>query len=179
MVGTTNPKPSPMNWSLRLTMGLTLGRLVAPLVVCPLILLDQAGLAALVFGLAAFTDWLDGYLARRFGTESALGQTLDPVADKILVVLTLFALAAHGDLGGFALLLVFLLLVREIGVTALRQTTSIPVQTLSKIKTFLQNLAIGGLILGGWLGGLGQVLLLISLALGFYTAWLYVREALG
>ena len=174
MVGTTSPKPSLLTWP----MGLTLGRLVAPLVVCPLILADQAGWAALVFGLAAFTDWLDGFLARRFGTESHLGQMLDPVADKILVVLTLFALAAQGDLGSVALLLTFLLLVREIGVTAFRQTTTIPVKTLSKLKTFLQNLAIGGLILGGWLSGLGQILLVISLVFGFYTAWLYVREAI-
>lgn len=164
-------------------MWLTLGRLLAPLVVCPLILADQAGLAALAFALAALTDWGDGALARRWGQTSALGETLDPVADKVLVVLTLFALAATGALGAFALPLTFALLFREIAVTALRQHAAIAVRTLSKLKTVLQNCAVGALILGdwlgGWLGGFGQVLLAVSLVFGFYTAWLYLREAVA
>ena len=161
-----------------LPTALTLGRLAAPLVVCPLILADRPGLAAFLFSLAALTDWLDGLIARRWSLTSHLGRVLDPVADKVLVVLTLFALAIHGDLGRLALFMTFLLLFREISITVLRQHAAIAVQGLSKIKTLLQNLSLGGLILGGWLAGLGQVLLFISLLLGFYTAWLYVREVL-
>ena len=68
---------------------LTMGRLLAPLVICPLILGGWMGVAALVFALAALTDWLDGVLARRWHVTSDWGRILDPVADKVLVLLTL------------------------------------------------------------------------------------------
>lgn len=62
-----------------------------------LFLLDgRYGIAALLFGLAGFTDALDGFLARQFGWRSGLGAILDPVADKILAVATFVALAATG-----------------------------------------------------------------------------------
>ena len=94
---------------INLPTWLTLGRLAAPLVICPFILLGWSGWAAALFILAALTDWLDGVLARRWNMASDWGRILDPVADKVLVLLTLLALAVGDRLSLLVLILVFLL----------------------------------------------------------------------
>jgi len=81
------------------------------------------GLAAGLFTLAAFSDWLDGYLARRMGSISRLGTLLDPLVDKCLVLGVLFAMAARGL---FPLWLVLLNVVRELLVTFGRHRLSTP-----------------------------------------------------
>ena len=80
--------------------------------------------AAIVFVLAAFTDWLDGYLARRMNLTSAFGAFLDPVADKLMVAVTLFLLVqSHPNSGWSGILMAVTAAVivgREISVSALR-----------------------------------------------------------
>jgi len=164
---------------------LTLARLAAPLMICPLLLLPgawAAWLAAILFTMAAVSDWADGWLARRMAAETNWGKILDPIADKMLVLLVLFGLAAAQRLDGWALLFTFILLSRELAMSALRQSFAehrrpMPVGWLSKFKTFLSYVAGGLLILGGsavvrgtWLLGLGLIPALISLLLHIRNA---------
>ncbi len=128
-------------------MMLTVVRLFSPLVMPLLILLfwplDQAlphVLLVVGFVLLGLTDVLDGFLARRFGEVTKLGQLLDPIADKFLVISSFMALFAVGAIG-FFWVLIFVL--REVFVMALRYVAcehggSIPVSQVSKIKTWLQ-----------------------------------------
>ena len=74
-------------------------------------------LAAIVFGLAAITDWLDGYIARKRGLVSLTGKFLDPLADKLLVLAVLITLIPEGRMPAW---IVILLVSREVAVTALR-----------------------------------------------------------
>lgn len=106
--------------------------------------------AALVYGLAALTDALDGWLARRQGLVSLLGKFLDPLADKLIVAATLVWLVAMGRVAAWA---VALLISREITITALRGIASseglvISAEKGGKAKTALQMIAIICLILG-------------------------------
>jgi CDP-diacylglycerol--glycerol-3-phosphate 3-phosphatidyltransferase len=106
--------------------------------------------AALVYSLAAITDALDGWLARRQGLVSVLGKFLDPLADKLIVASTLVWLVAMGRIGAWA---VALLLMREITVTSLRSIASseglvIAAGEGGKAKTALQMIGIICLIIG-------------------------------
>lgn len=106
--------------------------------------------AAIVYALAAITDMLDGWLARRQGLVSVLGKFLDPLADKLIVVATLVWLVPMGRVPAWA---VVLLVSREITVTALRSIASseglvIAAGDSGKVKTALQMIGIICLILG-------------------------------
>ena len=106
--------------------------------------------AALVYSLAAITDALDGWLARRQGLVSLLGKFLDPLADKLIVAATLVWLVAMGRIAPWA---VSLLIIREITITALRGIASNEGLVISageggKAKTALQMIGIICLILG-------------------------------
>ncbi|MGK3982067.1 CDP-diacylglycerol--glycerol-3-phosphate 3-phosphatidyltransferase [Sorangium sp. So ce136] len=106
--------------------------------------------AACVYSLAALTDMLDGYLARRQGLVSVLGKFLDPLADKLIVASTLVWLVPMGRIPAWA---VVLLISREITITALRSIASTEGLVIAagdggKIKTALQMIGIVCLILG-------------------------------
>jgi CDP-diacylglycerol---glycerol-3-phosphate 3-phosphatidyltransferase len=106
--------------------------------------------AAVVYGAAAITDALDGWLARRMGTVSILGKFLDPLADKLIVIATLVWLVAMGRIPAWA---VALLISREITITALRSIASseglvISAEKGGKAKTALQMIGIVCLIIG-------------------------------
>lgn len=106
--------------------------------------------AAVVYGLAAITDALDGWLARRQGLVSVLGKFLDPLADKLIVAATLVWLVSMGRIAAWA---VALLISREITITALRGIASseglvIAAEKGGKAKTALQMIGIICLILG-------------------------------
>ena len=169
-----------------LPLGLTLLRLASPFIICPLLFLDGAGwawLAAILFTASALTDWLDGVLARRSGSTTYWGQVLDPIADKILVLLTLLGLAAAQSLGPWALTFTFLLFFRELTYAALRQGLAdqhieMPVSALSKGKSFLTYVACGFLILGGSLQPLGSLVLGLALIPAYVSATLSLRKAL-
>ena len=104
--------------------------------------------AAVFFGLAAFTDWLDGYLARRLNQTTPFGAFLDPVADKMIVVSALVLLVAHHH--NIWLTLPALIIVgREIVISALREwmaemnsSGAVAVGVLGKVKTTVQMIAI-------------------------------------
>lgn len=107
---------------------------------------------AMLFGLAAFTDWLDGYLARRLDQTTPFGAFLDPVADKLIVVTALVLLIAHHS--NIWLTIPGLIIVgREIVISALREwmaemnrSLAVAVSMLGKIKTTLQMIAIAVLL---------------------------------
>ncbi len=106
-----------------------------------------------VYILAAVTDFLDGYLARAWGQQSALGRFLDPIADKLLVAAVLLALIALDHLGGIHFLPALIILCREILVSGLREflagvQVGVPVTQLAKWKTALQLAALGLLLIG-------------------------------
>lgn len=147
-------------------------------------------LALTVFLAASFTDFLDGYLARVWQQQTALGQVLDPIADKLLVAAALLMLVDSGVIGGWSLLAAIVILSREILVSGLREflaglRVSVPVTHLAKWKTTLQMTAIAFLLAGPagdfYLPGttlIGLTLLWISATLTLYTGWDYFRAGI-
>jgi cardiolipin synthase len=104
-----------------------------------------------VFAVAAITDWLDGYLARRWGVVSAFGAFLDPVADKLMVAAALILLVALGRAEAY---LAIIIIGREIAISALREwmaqlgkTKNVAVAFIGKVKTAAQMTAIIALLL--------------------------------
>ena len=108
--------------------------------------------AALLFGLASLTDWVDGYLARKLNQTTPFGAFLDPVADKLIVVSALVVLmAAHGNV--WLTLPGIIIVAREIMISALREwmaemnaSIAVAVSLLGKVKTALQMVAIAILL---------------------------------
>ena len=137
-------------------MLLTLFRIAAiPGIVALLYLDTHLGryLACTLFGIAAITDFFDGYLARAWSQQSKMGQFLDPVADKLLVAAALLMMTAFDQINGLIILPALVILCREIMVSGLREFLAeirigVPVSTLAKWKTVLQMFAIGFLIVG-------------------------------
>jgi CDP-diacylglycerol--glycerol-3-phosphate 3-phosphatidyltransferase len=131
---------------------LTVGRIcLVPLVVVFLISTESihALLAAVLFGAAAVTDWLDGLIARRRGQVTTLGKLLDPVADKVLVSAALISLVQVGSVAAW---MVVVMIGREFAVTGLRSVSAaqgvvIAASDLAKYKTVAQYLAVTLLIL--------------------------------
>lgn len=171
---------------------LTLSRIaVIPLVVAAFYLPQPfaAWTTCGLFALASITDWLDGHLARRWSQFSAFGRFLDPIADKLLVAITLMMLVAFDRLTMPDLLPALIILAREILVSGLREfladlRVGLPVSRLAKWKTGIQMLAIGGILLGpyGPFGlpylEIGDVLLWIAALLTLVTGYDYLRASL-
>jgi cardiolipin synthase (CMP-forming) len=145
------------------------------------------GLAAtLVFIVAAATDWLDGYLARRWNETSAFGAFLDPVADKLMVAGALLVLVQFYDLNA---VIAFIIVGREIAISALREwmaqlgaSKSVAVSSLGKIKTIAQMVAIPMLLYRDTLLGMdthwwGARLLEIAAVLTVWSMFYYLRKA--
>ena len=147
-----------------------------------------------LFILASFTDYLDGLLARLFKEESRLGELLDPIADKIIVAAALILLVMNGTIKNYEVIAAIIILTREILISGLREflaTTSVSIQvtSLSKLKTFLQMLAIA-ILLTGESGNklinfqdynaqtIGIILLWLSAFLTLYTGYDYVRKGI-
>lgn len=109
---------------------------------------DGDVLAAAVFALAAFTDSLDGYIARRREAVTTFGKLMDPLADKLLIVAALVTLVSLGRLAAWVAMVI---IAREVGVTLLRaiavqEGVVISASWLGKLKTVLQVAAVFGLI---------------------------------
>jgi cardiolipin synthase (CMP-forming) len=146
--------------------------------------------ALAVFITAGITDILDGYLARSWDQQSALGRMLDPIADKLLVSASLLMLAAVDTIRGWSLLAAVVILCREILVSGLREylaelRVSVPVTRLAKWKTTAQLVAVG-FLLAGEAGdeilpvttNIGLTLLWLSAIVTLYTGWDYFRAGL-
>ncbi|MCD6526248.1 MAG: CDP-diacylglycerol--glycerol-3-phosphate 3-phosphatidyltransferase [Desulfuromonas sp.] len=131
---------------------LTMARIACVPVVMVLLLSDsrQMGFwAALIFSIASITDWLDGYLARKWELVTVMGKFLDPLADKLIVMAALIMMIPLGRVPAWA---VFLILAREMLVTGLRSIASsegivIAASDLGKYKTIFQMVAIIALML--------------------------------
>jgi CDP-diacylglycerol--glycerol-3-phosphate 3-phosphatidyltransferase len=105
-------------------------------------------LAAIVFAVAAFTDGLDGYLARSRGSVTTFGKLMDPIADKLLIIAPLVSLVSLGRIAAWVAMVI---IAREFAVTALRmvameQGVVVPASNLGKVKTITQVAAIFAVI---------------------------------
>ncbi len=141
--------------ALNLPNVLTYGRIAAaPLVGLTYYIPFEWGpwIAFAIFALASITDYFDGYFARIWQQQSALGRMLDPIADKLLVAVSILILVADGVLDGWSIWAAIIVLMREIFVSGLREflaelRVSLPVTRLAKWKTTMQLLAIGLLLI--------------------------------
>ena len=164
---------------------MTLSRILLAIVIFLLLAIDNYLEVALVlFMLAGFTDYLDGYLARKYSLTSQLGEILDPIADKVLIVFLFFGLALNlsSYLIGF---MGSCIITREIWVSALRDLNSrnlninaTKVTFLAKIKTsiqlftifiYLTALAFNKMLLIVF----GDIFMMISLLVTLYTGYIY------
>jgi len=144
--------------------------------------------AAAVFALAAVTDWLDGWIARRYGQFSAFGAFLDPVADKLMVATALF-LIVQGHPTAWMALWAAVIVGREIAVSALRewmaelgQRAKVAVATVGKIKTIVQMVAVTLLLyqvplLGIPVFTIGEWMLAAAALLTLWSGYEYLRAA--
>ena len=166
---------------------------------------DAARLVAfLIFAIAGFSDWLDGFAARKLKAGSAFGRMLDPIADKVLVGVALMMLVAEGTftevkpngmLSLLKLVPAIIILSREILVSGLREylagaRVSVPVTAIAKFKTAVQMVAIGAMILtplahviapgitGATYEVIAYILLWIAAALTVYTGVVYFRSGM-
>ncbi len=124
-------------------------------------------IAALLFAIAGITDYFDGYFARSMKAQSNFGKCLDPIADKLIVIVAIVMLIAFSDQNLWILIPGLIIICREVLVSGLREFlaelhVSIPVSKLAKYKTAVQMCAITMLLLGekgsayaiqNWLGG--------------------------
>ena len=145
-------------------------------------------LSAAIFGLAAVTDWLDGYLARRWEQTSAFGAFLDPVADKLMVAVALVLLVQDNPSPLFAVPAA-IIIGREIVISALREwmaeigaRTKVAVSIVGKVKTTLQMVSIVLLLYKVPLGPLpthttGVILLYIAAILTLWSMFVYLKAA--
>ena len=134
---------------------ITAARIVFILPLVGLLLLkDNMTAAWAAFGLyilLALSDWLDGFIARRFNQQSRFGAMLDQIADKILVISLLVALAANHIISGFNILPLVIIIIREFLVSGLREyyaqiNRPLPVGIWGKWKTTAQMVALGLLL---------------------------------
>jgi len=152
--------------------------------------------AALIFWLAAITDWFDGYLARKLDQQSALGAFIDPLADKLMVVIALIVILSNHSDNNWLVFSVLIIISREIIISSLREwmaargkSHEVAVSFFGKAKTVGQMFAIWIMIyendvfgLPTFLIGVGFLvwaafLTLFSLAIYLYSAWGTIKNA--
>ncbi len=177
---------------------LTMARLFAALGVAGVVaaLPIQTGYFAafFLFVLASATDWLDGYFARNLQQQSRLGEMLDPIADKALVLIALTVLVAAPGATGWLMFLAAAIMFREVFVSGVREYVAkheikLSVTLLGKWKTTVQMLSIGGLLLAQAgasihdlrseiLRDLSLTLLWVAVVLTLLSGWDYLRKAI-
>ena len=142
---------------------------------------------AFIFAVAAITDWLDGYVARKYNQSTAFGAFLDPVADKLMVAISLLLLVSiHHDSAWFVAAAA-IIVGREIVISALRewmaelgQRASVAVSFIGKIKTTLQMISILLLLMNRqewYLMEIGYIALAGAAALTLWSMVIYLRAA--
>jgi CDP-diacylglycerol--glycerol-3-phosphate 3-phosphatidyltransferase len=132
---------------------------------------------AVIFTLASITDFFDGYIARNFNAVSKLGEILDPLADKMLVLAGFLGLMMIGRANPWA---IYIILVREFFITGLRiqmatEGKKVAASMEGKVKTIAQMGAIGFLLMNWW-GG--EFLLWLALFLTVYSGLDYIKTYL-
>jgi len=132
-------------------------------------------MAAFIFVLASTTDFFDGYIARTFNQITTIGEILDPLADKMLTLAGFLGLMMLDRASPWA---IYLIISRELFITGLRvsavaQGLDISASWMGKVKTVVQMIAIGFLLME-WPGG--TLLLWIAVILTLYSGYEYVRD---
>lgn len=177
--------PNLLTWARILAIPLLVGIFYLPLGLTDA---DRNLLSTVVFVTAAITDWVDGWLARRWNQTSAFGAFLDPVADKLMVCTALVALI---ELGRVDPIVGLIIIGREITISALREwmasvgaRASVAVNWMGKAKTIAQMVAIPFLLFSGPLFGdlidtllWGTILVWIAAALTVVSMVYYLRAA--
>jgi CDP-diacylglycerol--glycerol-3-phosphate 3-phosphatidyltransferase len=145
-------------------------------------------IAAILFGVAAITDFLDGWVARRYSQASSFGEFLDPVADKLMVSIVLVMLV-QGDPKWHVDIIAMIIIGREITVSALREwmatigeRANVKVSRSGKVKTVLQMFGIGFMVyknefLGFDFYAIGFILLVIAAGMTIWSMIIYLRAA--
>ena len=167
---------------------ITIARILAIVPIAALILAGDPLLRAVALSLyviAAASDWVDGYLARAWNQYSDLGRMLDPIADKILVIILIAILAWDRSLSALDLIPAIAILFRETFIPGLREflgnkTVVLPVTRLAKWKTTLQLIALA-LVLAEpvipAIGPLSDLILWVAGAITIWTGWTYLRAS--
>jgi len=163
--------------------------LIPVLIGCYFLPTESAAIwATIIFAIASLTDWLDGYLARKWNQTSPFGAFIDPVADKLIVAIAL-VLVLYKTPEWYVLIPVVVIIGREITVSALRewmaevgQRNAVKVSFVGKLKTAFQMVSIGCLIFHNPLFGLpifeiGISLLYVASALTISSMWSYLKAA--
>lgn len=144
--------------------------------------------AVAVFALAGASDYLDGYFARTMKQTSDFGRFLDPIADKLIVIVSLMLVIAFGHLEGYWVLAAIIIVMREIAVSGLREflgpyNITVPVTKLAKWKTTVQMLFLGFLIAGDYGPSLvpyakeiGHYGLVLAAVITVITGWDYMKN---
>ena len=171
---------------------ITLSRIFCAILIYLILFLESNySLALFLFFVASFSDFLDGYLARKTDSVSVLGEILDPIADKLLVIGVIFALASENMLDYYYSFIPALLIVlREILISGLRESVSshkisLTVTLLAKWKTTIQLIACGSFLV--WrsntffynteiLGLISYILLWIAGVITFTTGLQYITK---
>jgi cardiolipin synthase (CMP-forming) len=185
------PNAPPRALTNALPNALTVSRIALTPIICVLIALDGAATAwaALVLWIVACgTDFLDGWLARRYNLISGFGRLFDPIADKLLVGLVLLVLVGVDRLPGAHIIPAAVILAREFLISGLREhlaelNVALPVSRLAKWKTTVQMVAMTFLVIGPFAPSLGPIGALdvgiwglwIAAGLTAVTGWDYLR----
>jgi cardiolipin synthase len=170
---------------------LTLSRIAVIPVILLLLIIPHAWaawIALVLFVAAGITDWLDGFVARREGRVSMIGQFLDPIADKLLVAAVILLLVYTKQISGLTVLPAVIILLREVAVSGLREflamvRVSVPVSRVAKWKTTIQIVALSFLIVGKYAPDaipatlIGDIGLWIAGIFTVFTAWDYWRAS--
>ncbi len=166
---------------------LTIIRIILAPVILFFLMTGNYLICILLFFAAGFTDYLDGHLARKYNAESQLGEILDPIADKILIVFILLGLSVTLDSYLIAFLSSFII-AREIGVAALRDYSArnnisdrTKVTFLAKTKTAIQLSTIGSYLLAMTLSlnlliVISDILLIVATLITLYTGYQYALK---
>ncbi len=145
-------------------------------------------IAAILFGIAAITDLIDGWVARRYGQTSRFGEFLDPVADKLMVAIVLVMLV-QAEARWFEDVIAMIIIGREITISALREwmaiigeRANVRVSMAGKIKTTLQMFGIAFMVykndfMGIHVYKLGFVLLVLAAIMTIWSMLIYLRAA--
>jgi CDP-diacylglycerol--glycerol-3-phosphate 3-phosphatidyltransferase/cardiolipin synthase len=145
-------------------------------------------IAAVLFGIAAVTDWIDGWVARRYGQTSRFGEFLDPVADKLMVSIVLVMLI-QDEARWFEDVIAMIIIGREITISALREwmatigeRANVGVTMTAKVKTTLQMFGIAFMVYHNDMFGIpiytvGFVLLVLAAIMTIWSMVIYLRVA--
>jgi CDP-diacylglycerol--glycerol-3-phosphate 3-phosphatidyltransferase len=145
-------------------------------------------IAGILFGIAAITDFIDGWVARRYGQTSRFGEFLDPVADKLMVAIVLVMLV-DADTRWFEDVIAMIIIGREITISALREwmatigeRANVSVSISGKIKTTLQMFGIAFMVYHNDLFGIpiykvGFVLLVLAAIMTIWSMVIYLKAA--